>query len=82
MTAELELGAPDPMVAGDAQSLCGSRSDLVNGMSSPLLCTRARGHVDRRVAEHVASGPYKSRLPVAIASWTDGSAPRIVETDR
>jgi hypothetical protein len=79
---QAKLGAPDPLIAGDGQQLCGHPSDVVEGMRAPFLCTRARGHADRRVAEHVASGPYESRLPIAIASWTDGSAPRLVESAR
>lgn len=73
------LGVPDPLMVADGELLCGDPSQVVEGMAGPFLCTRARGHVARRVREHVASGPYESRLPVAVAAWTDGSAPRLVE---
>ena len=78
----VQLGAPDPMQATDGQKFCGARSDVVVGMPAPFVCTRADGHTRRRVAEHVASGPYESRLPVALGVWVDGGAPRVMEPSR
>lgn len=80
--SQTQLGAPDPLMAGDSEQLCGGLSAVAPGMAAPFVCTRARGHVARRVPEHVAHGPYESRLPVAVAAWTDGSALRIAEPGR
>lgn len=80
--AEAKLGSPDPLAAGDGDRLCNDLSDVVVGMPAPFVCTRARGHVDRRVAEHVASAPYESRLPIAVGAWVTGGAPRIYEVPR
>lgn len=79
----MALGAVDLLLAGPRDQLCGARSDVVRGMPSPLVCTRAAGHTDRRdTAEHVASGPHESRLPIAVGAWIDGGAPRIYEAAR
>lgn len=80
--SQVVLGSPDPLAAVDGEQLCGARSDVVQGMPAPFVCTRADGHVARRLAEHVACGPYESRLPIAVGAWTDGSAPRVMEKDR
>lgn len=83
MTADLvQLGSPDPYAVSDGQKLCGARSDMAPGMPAPFLCTRASGHPARRLPEHVASEPYKSRLPIAVGAWVDGGAPRIMESGR
>lgn len=77
-----KLGAPDPQLAGDRERLCNALSDVVDGMPAPFVCTRAVGHVDRSVAEHVASAKYESRLPIAVGAWVDGGAPRVMDSVR
>lgn len=79
MSQGTKLGAPDLLLAGDGEQLCGARSDMVVGMRAPFVCTRGRGH---RAAEHVASAPFESRLPIAVGAWVDGGAPRIMGSSR